>query len=149
MATTDYQVPYSIKHRRSKIWQTWWITAIHQVFSPIFIIFIIFPMQMDFNSPTFFPPNFLWSLFAKLFTAKVFYCTVLQEHWYFCFAVVLDLKGPSALIKSWQQYTISVTVIRPNISVNVESTDHIACCKRILLQMQLHVQDKTIFKGIT
>ena len=47
-----------------------------QVFSPIFTISITFPMQMDFNSPKFFLPNFLQSLFTKIFTAKDFYCIV-------------------------------------------------------------------------
>ena len=55
-----------------ELWQIWQITAIHQVFLPIFTISITFPMQMDFNSPkcfsaklpavlihqTFFPPKF-------------------------------------------------------------------------------------------
>ena len=38
-------------------------------------------MQMDFNLPKFFLPNFLQSLFAKLITAKVFtQCTVHNQH---------------------------------------------------------------------
>ena len=56
----------------------WRITAIHQVFLPILTISITFPMQMDFNLPKFFPPNFLQSLFAKLCAANVFYYTVIQ-----------------------------------------------------------------------
>ena len=39
-------------------------------FLPIFTISITFSMQMDFNSPKFFLPNFLQSLFTKLFTTK-------------------------------------------------------------------------------
>ena len=33
-------------------------------------------LQIDFNSLKFFLPNFLWSLFAKLFTAKIIYYMV-------------------------------------------------------------------------
>ena len=50
----------------------WQITAIRQVFLPILTIYITFPMQMDFNSPKFFPPNFLQSLFAKVFDCQWF-----------------------------------------------------------------------------
>ena len=41
-------------------------------FLPIFTISITFPMQMVFNSPKFFPPNFLQSLFAKFFDRQCF-----------------------------------------------------------------------------
>ena len=51
-----------------KLWQIWQITAFHQVF---YQFSITFPMQIDFSSPKFFPPNLLQSLFAK-----AFYCTV-------------------------------------------------------------------------
>ena len=39
---------------------------------PIFTISITFPIQMDFNLSKFFPPNFLQSLFAKLFYRQSF-----------------------------------------------------------------------------
>ena len=49
-------------------------------FSPIFTSSTTFPMQMDFNSPKFFPPNFLQPARALIrqtfFTAKVFYYMV-------------------------------------------------------------------------
>ena len=45
-------------------------------FLPIFTISITFPMQIDFSSLTFFPPNFLQSLFAKLFCNQIFYYMV-------------------------------------------------------------------------
>ena len=47
-----------------------------QVFLPIFTISITFPMQMDFNLPKFFQPNFLQSLFVKVFNHQCFYCMV-------------------------------------------------------------------------
>ena len=33
---------------------------------------------MDFKLPKFFPPNFLQSLFANIFTTKIFYCTLTE-----------------------------------------------------------------------
>ena len=56
-----------------KLWQIWWITVIYQIFSPAFTISITFPMQMDFSSPKIFPPNFLQSLFTKLFLSPKFF----------------------------------------------------------------------------
>ena len=72
--TPNIKLPYSKKH--------WWYNNFGKLqqftnFLPIFTISIIFPMQIDFNSPPkFFLPNFLQCLlFAKFFTAKVFYYT--------------------------------------------------------------------------
>ena len=70
----SYYLLYSKKTLVVK--KLWRITAICQVFLPIFTSSITFPMQMDFNLCNFFPPNFLQPSFAKLFTAKVFYYTV-------------------------------------------------------------------------
>ena len=55
-----------------KLWRIRQITAIRQVFLPIFTISITFPVQMDFNAPKFFPPNFQESLFTKPFYCQSF-----------------------------------------------------------------------------
>ena len=48
---------------------------------------------------------------------------ILKESGHFCFAAVLDLKDFSTLISSRQQYSTSLTVTRPNILVNMVSSD--------------------------
>ena len=59
-----------------KFWQIQQITAICQVFLPIFTISITLPMQMDFNSTKFFCRTFQSPYSPNFFTAKVFYSTV-------------------------------------------------------------------------
>ena len=57
---------------------------LQQVFLAIFTISITFPMQLDFNSPKFFPPNFLQPCSPKCFIAKVLYCMVYSIFWCQC-----------------------------------------------------------------
>ena len=62
-----------------KLWRIWRITAFYQAFLPIFTISIVFPMQMDFSLPKFFPPNFLQSSFAKVFYCQSFLLYGIQQ----------------------------------------------------------------------
>ena len=88
----------------------------------------------DFNSTVMLIPWFQLShccMCHNLVSCNLIYASlqVNQESGHFCFAAVLDPKGFSALIASWQQYDISWTVTQPNILVHMVSPDHTAYCK--------------------
>ena len=89
-------IPYSKNFGSKKLWRILQTTAIHQVFLPICTISIAFPMQMDFNLPKFFPPNFLQSLFAKVFDHQscLLYGTTYAS---FCSYCVGLIESPSSM----------------------------------------------------
>ena len=114
------------------------ITAFRQVLSPNFIISIIFSMQIDFNSPTFLPPNFLQSskyirisLFAKIFTTKVFYCTVDSYSWLLNSDIIHIIylnciytwRTIAGLIMSWLYSCV--------VFINYKFKDHCDCSVRV------------------
>ena len=67
---------------------------------------ITFPMQMDFNFPKLLPLNFLQSLFAKLFTAEVFYYTVASYKGSYGYRLQLYSQLP---VFCWRSVTLKLS----------------------------------------